>query len=381
MNIGIIGKGKMGRDIFNYLIQFDYSIVLICRKLEDIQGIYASIYKQLRKMLRRGYITDLEYEKKKNSFLVSNDMNTLKDCDIVIESVFEDKELKANLFKTIESIVKPDCILATNTSSIPLNNIFEKCNKKSRCMGTHFFFPVKVSKFVEINKTRFTEEMYVEKVRDLLTNIDKTSIELEEEANMILTKMLLNVITFVYCIYEKKYLSIEEIDKVLKEQLVTYGIFEVIDSTGINIIMSSIENFINDRYRKLYTPFYNKGKQLLKEGYSGGPGNKGLSDYEKEYLVEFKSIAETELNFYKENIVLQLQSFIINELAYIVEKQNVNKKLLNEAVQEVFGLSEDSISTLKHIGNEKIKECLLELYESSIDNIYQPAELSSLNNF
>ncbi|MBZ4646030.1 MAG: mmgB [Clostridia bacterium] len=380
MEIGIIGKGKMGRDIFNEFFQFDYNMVMICRKSEDIEEITASIEKQLKKMLKRGYITESTYEKKTNSFIISNDLSALKNCDLVIESVYEDKKLKQDVFEKVEAIVRQDCILASNTSSIPLQIVFEKCIKKDRCMGMHFFYPVKVMRTVEINKTSSTGKDYVEMVRSVLTNIGKNPFELEENANMVLTKMLSILTTQAYRIYEEHYLTIEEIDKLLKEQLLSLGLFEIVDSTGISIILESIENFVNDRYRKLFIPLYNKGKKLIEESYPGGIGNKGLSAYEQEHPVEFKKVSEAELNDYKRNIILRLQSLLINEIAFIIHNQNVEKDKINEAVKEVLGLSEDPASMLKRIGHQKIIECLLDNRQRLQDDIYQPLDLAVFNN-
>ncbi|MBC2581428.1 3-hydroxyacyl-CoA dehydrogenase family protein [Clostridium sp. DJ247] len=380
MEVGIIGKGKMGRDVFNHLFQFDDKLVLICRKLQDVEEITSSVEKQLKKMLKRGYITNSEYEEKMQSFLVSNDLSALKNCDLVIESIFEEKELKQDIFERVESIVKPECILASNTSSIPLNIVFEKCKIKERCLGMHFFFPVKVTRTVEVSKTRFTEQKYVEVVKELVKKIDKTPLELKEEANMILSKMLLNMISQNYIIYEENYLTMEEIDKALKENLFTFGLFEIIDSTGINIVLESRENFNSHRYMNLYTPFYNRGKKLLEEGYPGGVGNKGLIAYEQEHPVTLKKVDEAELEDYKQNIVLRLQSLLINELAFLINNEYVEKDQMNEAVKEALGLSEDPISMLKRIGNQKIIDCLLDSYEKSQDDLYKPEDLSVLNN-
>ncbi|MCK4259548.1 MAG: 3-hydroxyacyl-CoA dehydrogenase family protein [Halanaerobiales bacterium] len=380
MQIGIIGEGKMGREIFNHFFQYYDNLVLKCKNSEDVEKLTASIEKQLRKMRKRGYITDAAYEKKMESFIVSSDLSFLENCDLVIESVFEDRELKKEIFQEIESIVKPECILATNTSSIPLKVIFEKCNKKDRCLGLHFFYPIKITKTVEINKTKFTGQKYIDIVKDLITKVDKSILELKEEANMILSNMLLTMISQIYLIYEEKYLTIEEIDKVLKDNLMTYGLFEIIDSTGINIILQSFDNFMNDRYRNLYTPFYILGKKLMEEAYQGGPGNKGLLDYEKEHPVDLQKIEETELDDYKQNIVLRLQSLLINELAFLIHNGYVKKDEIKEAVQEVLGLSEDPISMFKRVGKEKIMSCLSESYQKKQDPLYQLMDLSSVIN-
>jgi 3-hydroxybutyryl-CoA dehydrogenase len=376
MEIGIVGNGKMGTDIFNLFFQFDHQLVLICKFFEEIEPQTAAIEKQLKKMLSRGYLTDVEYEEKKQSFIVSNDFTTLKNCDLVIEAVFEDKALKRDIFGQLESIVNPKCILATNTSSIPLRIVFEECRIKDRCLGIHFFFPVKVTRIVEINKTKFTGPMYVEIVKDLLTKLDKSYLELKEEANMILTNIFSTLITQGYKIYEENYLTIAEIDKIFKEKLLTFGLFEVVDSTGINIIIESIENFIDERHKKLYTPLYLKGKKLLEEDYPGGTGKKGITDYEREHPVTLKKVAEAELSEYKLNIVLRLQSLLINELAFIINNQYAEKEQICEAVQEVLGLSENPVSMLGKIGKQKIVDCLLDNYQRLQDNLYQPLDFS-----
>jgi 3-hydroxybutyryl-CoA dehydrogenase len=379
LKIGIIGKGKMGRDIFNHFFQYDNKLILLCRRLEDVEEIKSSVEKQLSKMLKRGYLTVSEYQQKLQAFTISNDYSDLKDCELIIESVLEDKELKREIFGIIEPIVNPECILASNTSSIPLNFVFEQCYKKDRCLGIHFFFPVKLTRTVEINKASFTEKAYVEIVRELLTKVDKSYLELDENGNMILTRMFTTVITQIYKIYEENFLDIQEIDKILKESLVTYGLFEIIDSTGLNIIMKSIENLVNDRYNSLYAPLYNKGKSLLEYGYQGGVGNKGLIAYEMENSVELNSMDEAELIVYKQDMVLRLQSLIINELAFIVQSQDIPRDRINEAIKEVFGLSEDPISMLNRIGKEKVIDCLSDNYHRFKDDIYQPMDLAILS--
>ncbi len=380
MVIGIIGKGKMGRDIFNEFFQFDYDMIMICRKSEDVEEVQASIDKQLKKMLKRGYINQAEYEKKLSALIVTSDLAALKNCHMVIESVYEDKKLKQDIFEKIEAIVGEDCILASNTSSIPLKLVFEKCRKKDRCLGVHYFYPVKVMRTVEINKTSFTDNAYAQKVYQVLQSIGKQPIELEEAANMVLTKMLSILTTQAYKIYEEGYLTIEEIDKLLKENLLTLGLFEIVDSTGIGIILESIENFINDRYTKLFTPLYNKGKKVIQEGYLGGSGSKGIGAYEQERPKELKSLGDDELSEYKQNIILRLQSLLINETVYAILNQNVNKDKINEAVKEVLGLSDDLSAMLKNAGSQRITACLLNSLETTQDDIYRPLDLSIFND-
>ncbi len=380
MNIGIIGKGKMGKDIFNHFLQYDYKLTLICRKAEDIDPFIASVEKQLKKMLKLGFVTEDVYLEKKQSYMISDKLDDLKECNVVIESVYEDRELKKELFSKLEAVVKPNCILATNTSSIPLNIIFEKCALKNRCLGLHFFFPIKVTKTVEINKTSFTDEECVNQVEMIIKSVDKKPLILDENVNMILSKTLLNLTCEIHRIFTENYLDINEIDRIVKKDLMTFGLFEIVDSTGIGIILESLENFISNRNTNLYNPFRQAGNKLIQEGYGGGTGNKGFSIYYEENTKKLNRLDEIELEKYKKNVILRLQSLIINEMAYVVNTENINIANFNEAIQEVLGLSETPIDMLKSIGKQKVTDCLAESLLKYEDMIYQSVDLSKLVN-
>lgn len=376
MEIGIIGKGKMGRDILDYLLQYDHRLTLVLRRQEDVAPLRASIEKQLKKLLRRGYIDESGYEEKREKLQVSAAYEDLKHCDLVIESVWEDKDLKQELFRRLEAIVKPQCVLATNTSSIPLTVVFQQVKTKNRCIGLHFFYPVKVIQTVEINKLEETEDFYVDLVKELLLGVNKAPLVLEPEANMVLTRMFTTVITQAYRIYQEGHLAIEEIDSLLKDSLLTFGLFEIIDSTGINIILRSIENFTEDRYHGLYRPLYEKGLALLQGGYSGGTGNKGLVAYEREHTPVLKTIVDP--GRYKADLVLRLKALIVNELAYLTRRHQIEAAALNNAVQEVFGLIKSPMDMAEELDQEQIKSTLLTSHRQLGEEVYFPEDLSRL---
>lgn len=378
MNIGIIGKGKMGRSIFDYLLQFDHQLVLVCHKKEDVIPVAASIEKQIQKRWKRGFLTDEEYERKIRSYKVADCLAAVKKCSLVIESVSEEPSLKQNIFQGLEGIVAEDCILATNTSSIPLQMVFAKCLNKERCLGMHFFFPIQVMRTVEINTTLATAPQYIKIVHKLLEQGDKTPLLLEDKANMMLTKLFTILITRIYNIYEERVLPIDEIDAILKANLFTFGLFEIIDSTGIPIILTCIDNFVDERYRELYTPFYNKGVKLLQAGYPGGTGHEGIASYEREHPEPFQELNAEKRLEYQENMVLRLQSMITNELAFLLSQQDVGKDSLLTAVQEVLGLGEDPRHILETLGVEPIENCLWNEYALTRDPIYLPLDFSFL---
>ncbi|AAK79968.1 3-hydroxybutyryl-CoA dehydrogenase [Clostridium acetobutylicum] len=378
MEIGIIGKGKMGRDIFNYISMFDYKVILICRQAEQVEEVKSSIEKQLRKKLKRNLITEEEYNSKKDAYKVTDNIQDLKNCDIIIEAIYEDEVLKQNILGDVEKIVKDECILATNTSSIPLEIVFAKCVKKERCLGLHFFFPVKIIDFVEINELRCTESRYVETIVQFLTTIGKTSLDLDEKSNFVLTRILTTIVIQIYVIYKENYLSIEQIEKEVKQNFLTFGGFEIIDATGINIIIKAIENFNSPRYEKLYNILHYNAKKALEQGFAGGSNNKGIIEYELKYLKKPFKLKEDELDKYKKNVILRLQSLLINEMAFYINNTGIQKQKISNAIEEVLGLRENPIAMLKRIGIEEVKTSLVSSYKAQENELYYPVELLAL---
>lgn len=378
MEIGIIGKGKMGREIFNHLLQYDYKLIIVCREKEAVEKLTASIEKLLRKMVRRGQLASEALASKMEDFKVTSELEDLATCDVVIESITEDLLSKQKIFKMLEAIVGPECVLATNTSSIPLKLIFEKCFRKDRCMGIHFFFPVKLTQIVEINKMHQTGEKYVEHIKSLLEAIQKKPIELEEHNNMIVNKILLTLIAQMFHFYDEGILTIEALDAVLKEKLLTYGLFEIVDATGLYLILKSVENFMDNRHRRLYTTFYITGEKLVKAGYGGGPDSKGIADYCKDYPKPVVEIDSESLNDYKEKILLVIQSLLVNEIAYLGHSQHIDLMSINHGIKEVLGLSDDVMNLLSNVGAKKVESTLKSIWIEKEDLLYKPEELSIL---
>ena len=147
MKIGIAGFGKMGKDIFSLLFGKlpDAEFTVITRSgAEEKAG---DVMRSLGKRLKRKMLTGEQYEFKKDSFLFTDDISELKDCDAVIESICEDMEAKKEFFARTAQTVSDDCLLLTNTSSLDISSVFEDIPHRERCFGMHFFYPVRLTGF------------------------------------------------------------------------------------------------------------------------------------------------------------------------------------------------------------------------------------------
>ena len=176
MKIGIIGYGKMGKDIFSLFFDKipDAQFVVIVRSAA--QEHTDSVMKTLGKSLKRKKISEELYAFKKDSFLFSEDISALSGCDIVTEAISEDMAAKKDIFAKAANVVSDSCLLLTNTSSLDIASVFEDIPRKERCFGLHFFYPVKLTGFVELNVLPETSESCTEKAEQLVRAAGKTPI-------------------------------------------------------------------------------------------------------------------------------------------------------------------------------------------------------------
>ena len=151
MNIGIIGYGKMGKEIFSLFFDKLPDANFRIYDIAPSEKNTADVLKTLGKSLKRKKITEEQYESKKDSFLFTDSISDMKDCDIVIEAIFEDVKVKQDTFRQLAETVSENCLLLTNTSTLKISDVFEGIPHRERCFGLHFFYPVKLSGYVELN--------------------------------------------------------------------------------------------------------------------------------------------------------------------------------------------------------------------------------------
>lgn len=354
MKVGIIGKGKMGMDILYYLLNFDLSFVLIIRSKEDIEGTYLKIDKILRKQLKNGLIDELMYRNKIESLTVGVDLNLLADVDLVIETVDEDTQLKQEIFRKLDSIVSATCILASNTSSISLNNIFEQCTNKSRCIGIHFFYPNKISKYIEINTTENTSDQCLNYSINFVKSIHKKHILFEGRENMFLTYCIINSIAYANFIAKENYLTINEYEELIKTEFNYMGLFSICDGINSNILVRTLKNNINERNQHAYYMMLKDLEIILHEN--------TLLDG-KYYTLNLGSTIDGQMNKgnndkYKQLVILRLESILVYEIIMMAKGDYARFIEVSDALKDVMGLHKSIVEIIKYHGLETIRNCL-----------------------
>ncbi|WP_163846836.1 3-hydroxyacyl-CoA dehydrogenase NAD-binding domain-containing protein [Pseudooceanicola aestuarii] len=174
--LGVMGAGMMGAGIALVSAQAGIEVVLIDQKQEaaDKGKSYTESY--LDKGIKRGKVTEEKKQKMLSLITATTDYDTLKDADLIIEAVFEDPAIKAEVTKNVEAVIPADCIFATNTSTLPISDLAQASSRAEQFIGIHFFSPVEKMALVEIIKGRETGDRAVAKALDYVRQIRKTPI-------------------------------------------------------------------------------------------------------------------------------------------------------------------------------------------------------------
>ena len=147
--IGIVGAGQMGRGIAQVAMMSGFDVTLFDVDKENANFAQQFIQKQLKKGVEKGKRSQSPVDESLVALTLFSDINSLADCDLLIEAATENKSVKFEIFKQLDEIAKPDAILATNTSSISITEIAAVTNRAKQVAGMHFMNPVPVMKLVE----------------------------------------------------------------------------------------------------------------------------------------------------------------------------------------------------------------------------------------
>src|SRR5690554_2951662 len=167
--IGVLGRGTMASGIVQIFAQKDFEVTMWVRTIDENnpRASVKSIEKDLSRLVEKERITKEDMEKTLNNISITTSYDDLKDCDLIIEAIAENMDLKKEIFAKLDEICKEDAILATNTSSLSITEIANSTNRPDKVIGMHFFNPVPVMKLVEIIKGIATSEETKNKIYDL----------------------------------------------------------------------------------------------------------------------------------------------------------------------------------------------------------------------
>jgi 3-hydroxybutyryl-CoA dehydrogenase len=191
MKIMVLGAGTMGAGIVQTAAQAGHTVIVRDIKQEFVDKGIAGIDKLLGKNVEKGKMSAEDQAAVMGRISGTVDMAAAADCDLVIEAALEVMDIKKAIFKELDEICKPECILATNTSALSVTEIAAATGRADKVIGMHFFNPVPAMKLVEIIRGANTSQETYETIKDLSVQMGKAPVEINEAPGFVVNRLLI----------------------------------------------------------------------------------------------------------------------------------------------------------------------------------------------
>ena len=279
MKIFIIGAGTMGSGIAQVFASGGFETILYDIDIKIVEKGYQSIENSLSRMVKKEAIG--EDEKSAILARVSKTIDKMQaaKCGLIIEAALEDIEIKKSIFKEMELICGSDTILATNTSSLSITEIAAVLKNQERFLGIHFFNPAPLMKLVEVIKGINTKKEYVDKITDIVKNLDKEYVTVNESCGFIVNRLLIPMINEAIAILAESTSSAEDIDKAMKYGANhPIGPLSLADMIGNDIVLAIMNNLYEEFNDTKYRP-NPLLKKMVRAGLLGRKTGEGFFKY------------------------------------------------------------------------------------------------------
>jgi 3-hydroxybutyryl-CoA dehydrogenase len=273
----VIGAGQMGNGIAQVTAQAGYEVTMSDIKEEFVKKGMETISKSLDRGVKKGTMQESEKAAILARIKTTTDNKNAKDADMVIEAAPEILDLKKNIFKQLDEICKPDAILATNTSSLPIGEIATAVKNPARFIGIHFMNPVPAMKGVEVIPGRKTSTATLEASKEYIKKIGKEACEARDYAGFIVSRLVDALMNEAFwCVMDGN--KPEEVDKAIKFCLNhPMGPLELCDLAGADTVMHGLETMYKEFGERLMpAPIL---KNMVRSGDLGRKTGKGFYEY------------------------------------------------------------------------------------------------------
>ena len=279
--LGIIGSGIMGSGIAEVAAKAGVTVVLRSRKQETADAMVAALGKSLAKQVSRGKLDEAEAEVVGGRVSATADLEALADCDLVLESVVEDLDLKKQLFAELDRIVKDGAILATNTSTLPVVEMAVETGRPERVVGVHFFNPAPAMSLVEVIRTLVSSDETVAEAVAFAEGCGKSAVVVEDRAGFIVNALLFPYLNNAVRMLENRTASRDDIDAAMKGGCnFPMGPLALLDLVGLDTSIAILD--------ALYTEFRDPNyaavpllRRMVVAGHLGRKSGRGFYDYSK----------------------------------------------------------------------------------------------------
>lgn len=372
MNIGVIGSGTMGIGIAQVAASNGCNVFLFDANASQTEKALQNLEKILTRLAEKQKISFEESEQIFNRVKFCTELKDLKDSDLVIEAIIENKEIKTKVFSELETYVSDTCIISSNTSSISITSLSSELRNPDRFIGIHFFNPAPLMPLVEVIPGLLTDEQLPQKVYDLMKSWNKVPVIAKDIPGFIVNRIARPYYGEALRIVEENIATPEQVDDAMTSLgNFKMGPFELMDLIGIDVNFAVTTTVYKDYF---YDPKYKPSllqQRMAEAKLLGRKTNRGFYDYREEAS---KPIAQKNEELYQQ-IFIRIISMLINEAVEAKRLGIANDEDIELAMQKGVNYPKGLLSWGKEIGYTTISETLRNLYNEYQEERYRQSPL------
>ncbi len=372
MKVGIIGSGTMGIGIAQVAATNNCDVFLFDVNTEQTEKSLKNLENTLQKLAAKEKISFDKAEVIFSKIKFCTELKELKDCDLVIEAIIENKEIKTKVFGELENYVSKDCIISSNTSSISITSLSSELKNSERFIGIHFFNPAPLMPLVEVIPGLLTKENLAQEIYDLMKTWGKVPVIAKDIPGFIVNRIARPFYGEALRIVEENLATPEQVDDAMRTiGNFRMGPFELMDLIGVDVNFSVTTTVYKDYF---YDPKYKPSllQQRMSEAkLHGRKTGRGFYDYSEGAT---KPIPQKDEKLY-EMIFMRIISMLINEAVEAKRLKIASDEDIELAMQKGVNYPKGLLSWGKEIGFEKISETLQNLYNDYQEERYRQSPL------
>ena len=278
--VGVVGLGTMGAGIVEVFARSGYVVVGLDANEVAIERGRGHVEGSTGRAVARGKLRETERTDILGRIRFTSDYDQLADCDLVVEAVPENLELKRGVFEKLDRVLGPHAILATNTSSLSVTDIAVATSRPASVVGLHFFNPAPVLKFVEIVRTVVSAPDVVSDVEAIARTLGKQPVVVGDKAGFIANALLFGYLNHAASMFETKYATREDLDASMKLGCgLPMGPLALLDLIGLDTAYEILDTMYKQGRDRLHAPSPVL-KQMVTAGLRGRKSGRGFYTYE-----------------------------------------------------------------------------------------------------
>ncbi len=279
--VGLVGSGIMGSGMAEVAAKSGFEVVLRSRAQATADAMVAGLEKSLAKQVERAKLADDERTAVLARVTATSDLNELANCDLVIESIVEDLAAKKALFNDLDRICQPDCILATNTSTLPVIEMAMETGRPDKVCGIHFFNPAPAMALVEVVRAITSSDETIATATEYATTCGKKPVQVKDQAGFIVNALLFPYLNNAVKLFDGGVATRDDVDTAMKGGCnFPMGPLELLDLVGLDTSLSILDAL----YEEFKDPNYAAAPLLRRMVTAERLGRKtgtGFYDYRK----------------------------------------------------------------------------------------------------